>query len=180
MDLRCRRPNLGDLMIMIVALSLGLFVTRERIHGGSPVFPSSSLFLRASDWLFIWSPPWLMAMSLAALMIRLRRPRPGFAELRSQPGMVASSLSSALTGAILAFFCLSRPATAGQTIDRLSYAYQYKIIDNGVLVLGAWSALAMAGCLRRESGWIDGFGVLIGIGWISLWVVTSLPTLLYR
>ena len=41
----------------------------------------------------------------------------------------------------------------------------------GFAVLGIWTASAHTGNLRREPGWIDAMGTMIGISWVILMIL---------
>ena len=125
----------------------------------------------------------LAALSLAMLMIRLRRPRPAWPRLIRQAGLVASlgatvALSVRFCHALLKLLLeyynptMSIPTTSPGP-SRLSWIVcqttQPHLI--GVVVLAAWLVLALGGRRRRERGGIDLGGVAVGLGWVGLLLV---------
>lgn len=176
---RCRRPNLGDLMILIVASAVGLAYTQERIKAGSAPLPSAPPIVQLGDWLFVWFTPWLSMTSVAALAIRLKRPRLNLARLHRQPGMIASLIVTSYLLFLSPFFIvgmIGRP----RLIDWITYTFGGKVIQAGGMIAAVWTILAISRRLRREPGWIDSLGVQIGSWWIGVWLITSMPSLIYR
>ena len=123
------------------------------------------------------SVPMLASWSLALLVIRLRRPRPSRQPLFRQPGMVAGC-AVALAVATNALFCSVQVLLAGLGQSALvdvryygSLAYlccqTFQGGPIGLAVLASWTILALSGRWRREPGWIDRAGSVLGGIWIA-------------
>ena len=118
-------------------------------------------------------------LSLAFLAIRLRRPRPTLRRIMTQPGSVAA-LTAIVVG-VGSFLCEGarlgvRFAMTGKPPTSFSWWKECSLASEhvGLVVAATWIILAMARRWRREPGWIDGIGILIG----SLWLMVSLVFLL--
>ena len=180
-----RRPNLGDAMILVVAAALAMAITKQTdawphpIRIGEVTIGSyDSEALRATVWITKWISPWLVTLAVAVLVIRFRQPRPVSRRILCQPGALASTLGilALILGGLVS---LARPALnimfrlggfPGPNVnnqlglgDILADATSY----GGTLILGSWLTLALAGRFRREPGWIDGLGIVVGSCWIT-------------
>ncbi len=179
-----RKASTGDVMLLIVALAVGLAVSLRPLSDMGEwygmITPSSR-----SDLLGWWTafvlklPPqflliqggvqllfcFIIPLTPALLVARLRQPRPSLRRLACQPGFVASLALcvAAVVGIDLEFFNLI-------TIPPLIAS-----ILPGLAVLCSWLALLTMGRWHSESGWIDRTGRLLGAFWLatipwSLWV----------
>ncbi len=102
----------------------------------------------------------LVAVTPALLLIRLRRPRPGWRALMRQPGFVA------VVAAVVGFWAFWYGGYYGVPVPRPS-------ILSGSAVLLAWAFLAATGLREREPGWVDRAGRLVGFVWIALGTITA-------
>ncbi len=117
----------------------------------------------------IWMPPVMIPTMMGALAVRLRGPRPSFRRLMRQPGAVASLLGvSVLTMRLI--------LSSHNGLNWFAYRLRSSGADIGLSVAAGWAALALAGAFRRERGWIDGFGSIIGAVWSLLWLASYIPT----
>jgi len=120
-------------------------------------------------WAFYVSPlP--MAWTLAALVLRLRSPRPSMRRLMHQPGAVASTAATMmiLIGAIHYLLDLHK-ASWHET------PFEYTVFSLGCGVGAAWLILALGMCWRAERSCIDRLGRVLGVYWIAM-----VPLVLFR
>jgi hypothetical protein len=187
-----RRPNLGDAMILIVAAALAMAITKQvdarppfiLVIGAVPISAFGSEAMGATLWIVKWISPWLVTLAGALLVIRCRQPRPRLRRIWRQPGALASTLGI-LALIFVGLVSLGRPAFLFLILllggfpgpytnppmglaDILGDATFY----GGTLILGSWLTLALAGRFRREPGWIDGLGILVGSCWITAHLIS--------
>jgi len=111
--------------------------------------------------------PTAAALTVAFLLIRLRRPRPRFRRLMRQPGMAAgiAAASAMMVGVLLipaVFALVGVPAWEG-----LYRGWFLTIFEPaGGAVAAVWLFLALARVGRPEAGWIDRLGRALGGFWI--------------
>jgi hypothetical protein len=141
--------------------------------------------------------PFLLALTPAVLVMRLRRHRPRWRRLIRQPGMAAScaALIPIATGPIglrqFTWFLEhpDPPMTGGIDGDRIAFGDFISVLPLGEIygsygsvaglwVLGAWLVLWPSGRRRPEQSWIDRPGRLFGIGWLSILAISSLAFLM--
>jgi hypothetical protein len=177
-SMAARKFGVADAMILVaglgLALGVGLRLLIELGHAvyyfwqtiaayGSPFYANRPKFWRA--WVAIsWSSVmfyglrvfeiFLVSMTPAFLLVRLRRPRPPIVALLRQPGTVAGLAMSFgqlyVTGWLhLLFF--------GRLLDSTVTA-----ISVGATVAVAWTLLALSRKWKGEPGWVDRMGRLLG------------------
>jgi hypothetical protein len=159
-------------MILVAAVAVSLGMTRGTFPLITPwAFRSIDgiILVNQAFW------PWPLALTIACLAIRLRKPRPGFHQLSGQPGLVACE-------SLLVFGSISFPVTAIYQMQiqpsRPLGALQMVLVQffqtfAGFIVIVAWGFLALSGRWRREPGWIDGMGMALGFYAIVLSILTS-------
>jgi hypothetical protein len=169
-----RRFNLGDAMILIAATAVGLGLMRtfafEVIRDQRPINPRLDTFgsrvVMQVALAAVVLTPLLAMLSVAVLILRLRRPRPLLRKLTRQPGMVASL--AATIGVVLGLVVF------------LAYVYRVLIGDfesfgEGVImgafpiayaVAAAWGVLAIQKRWRAERHWLDRLGRVLGAAWL--------------
>jgi hypothetical protein len=86
-----------------------------------------------------------------------------------QPGMAASTLALIFLSLIFVIH-LAHRLGRGQVPDNEGFSsagVMIRAIANTAcpFIVGGWIGLLLFGRLRRERGWIDGFGILVGIFW---------------
>jgi hypothetical protein len=185
---QCRKCTLFDTMIMVAAAAISLWLSKshydqliraDAYQFAGTLIPWSGRWLLAySEWLKGWGFCWLVPCSWAFLVIRLRPPRPGLRRLLQQPGMAAIAqvgLFMAITGALCAARKVLLPASG--TSYYLGYRLEALTVQGGLMALSAWLVLALSGRCRRESGWIDHTGTVLGICWIGAWLTRYLGML---
>ncbi len=183
-----QRPfRIADAMVLIAALFVALAWDRAAVLRtlAEVLYRLKSLFhLSFSFWGFAFDTaavvllliPFLVVGSLSVLALRLQRPRPGLRQLLQQPGAVACALATlAIVPAgimvLVTHFFSGRP---------LAYAWARAVDDLkpesltvvaaliGFAVLVAWIVMRSKRQWRPEASWIDGFGRLLGWGWIAM------------
>jgi hypothetical protein len=169
---QCRHFSLADAMVLTGALGLALgylrMVAPGMVHsysylGFRPALPRAYIL-----WMWI-GPVFLSAGSLAFLVLRLLPPRPARHRIARQPGLIAS-VSVTVAVAVVTAFELAKMAShhALAGINSLgAFFAEY----SGFVVLGSWLTLILGGRWRREPGWIDLGGTMIGFGWLVTWLV---------
>jgi hypothetical protein len=164
---KCRRFSVLDMMILIVAGSIGLAITRPAF-----LFMGQDLARLKIPVLDSW-PAWkgflfgpnrfamnltffcnvillnfLFWFFLAFLVIRLRRPRATFRELVRQPGFAGAGSVVLAVLAAVALIPLGLPRIGGQIVILSA-------------VPTAWLVLILRRTWRPEPGWIDRFGRVV-------------------
>jgi hypothetical protein len=169
------RPfTLGDAMILIVALALGLAIARTSIGRIANAFLTiaQSHFRtlagavqlgRALDIVLI---NFLFFLLPAFLILRLKRPRPHLRVMMGQPGFVGCAAVVAVVVVAVPLFLLA-PSGLGQLF--IESAAQV-VLPSAVPL--AWVWLIARSRWNPEPSWIDRTGRIVG----ALWMV-SLPAL---
>ena len=173
-----------DAMILIAATAAGLGVTRDwaepffmdmlRVYEVPPV---SGLVNTAGAVL----TPITFYWTIAAVGIRLRRPRPSLRRLGRQPGLVACL--AVILEALIHFFLtrywvlFSGKARPGEVSTLLMNLSPPHLVAPAVAV--AWVVLAVSGRWRPDPGWIDRLGRSVGFAWLALLVILIVRTMLY-
>ncbi len=161
------RPfNIGDAMILIAALAVGLALARygpgEWMGAGS--FWSYRIHKFVADPLALV----MVAVAMAIIPIRLRRPRPRWLRIMSQPGMAAAcAVAIAFVCAALAWSSHAISSPTGWLTNQ-PFARFWRINSGliGNAVAGSWLALAIGGRWRPEPSWIDRLGRALGCFWL--------------
>ena len=122
--------------------------------------------------------PMMISATLLTLAFRLRKPRPRWRRLASQPGLVASLVTGLALVAGYVFACalyairppFQRAGFFTSPVDDMlictfSYAWA-PLAGFGVVV--AWGLLAIMGRWRAEASWIDRLGRAVGVASIAL------------
>jgi hypothetical protein len=181
---RCRRPNLGDLMIFVLVIALG--IACQRYTMGTESNPMMSLTGFVAHWIEEQLAPWMAVLTWTALAIRLRKPRPTLRRTCRETGAIASILVVSL--AIIQGSLILLPVIVRGRNDIPSLLHKlgsrgfhegflvnfwFSLDDSaGAVVAGGWAAAALAGRLRRPRGWIDVLGTFLGIGWVAIYFIT--------
>jgi hypothetical protein len=182
-----RKVNLGDAMILVVAIAVSVAIAARPISSLGQLFsmihPASH-----SDWLSWWhalarkqGPQFhliqcyiemlfcLMApLTLALVVARLRQPRPSYRLLACQPGFVACAVLclAAVIEVDLSFLQLATlPILVG-------------IVLPDAAVFFSWLVLLATGRWQPEASWVDRTGRFAGVFWMAatcwlLWVAVS-------
>ena len=185
-----RRFGLADLMILVVATAVGLVPLRNhwdelgvnqvglniqiRAVGGWGVaaFEKIGLYTGCIS-------PMLLSLTIAALVLAARRPRPPLRRLVRRPGVV--SCLAALAGfayaatLVLAGYLEHRHVVNLQVgkYQDIWMGWQYLARfagpqNAGMATLGAWLAALCYGIPRPSADWRDRLGRAMGAGWLLL------------
>ncbi len=170
---RCRRFTLGDAMILVAAVAVGLAISRFGIEfmwrdlsriqvprldtwmaWKNFLFGPNQLAINATRFANLIVLNNLVWLVLAVVLIRLRRPRPPLRALWRQPGFAACA--SPVVGFAV---CL----LASLVIPESPVAS--KVFGGGLVAVGPLSWLILRGTRtwRAEPGWIDRLGRVIGL-----------------
>jgi hypothetical protein len=188
-----RRFTLLDGMIAVGAVALWLGQRRYWWYTDEYAWSSLRSYLfRPVPWsknqldailgnLLPLATPMVISATVAALALRLRKPRPRWHRLSSQPGLVASLVTAlallAGYGFACALYAIRPPFTrAGfltspeddMFIGTFAYAWA-PLAGFGVVV--AWGLLALGGRWRAEASWVDRLGRSIGVASIALGLI---------
>ena len=97
----CRKLTLLDAMVMVAASAISIYLSKlhhEDLIGANGDQWRGNLALWSGTWLLAyaggikgWTVCWLVPVSWAFLLIRLRQPRPRLRRLLQQPGMADPS-----------------------------------------------------------------------------------------
>ncbi len=168
-DQRQRRPfRVGDAMILIIALALGLALARPAIFSlafkirsvpvnyfrtlGNALTLARNLNIIVLSFLFFLLP--------AFVIVRLKRPHAPLRSLICQPGFAACAPPCAVFLASLPFAFLGVPGPAGRIID-----FSSRVLLTAAAPL-AWVCLIATRRWNPEPSWIDRFGRVLGVLWM--------------
>ena len=198
------RPfRLTDAMILVIAAAVGLSVNRLNWPGfldrwWQPLDAHDSIE-RVLDLLM----PHIAAVTVAALLMRMRYPRPPYSQLSRQPGTVACAVAlvvllviacwagiTTATGRVFEFsehVIAPGPHTSGGFVPLNPYNARFLVACGdriGFAVAGAWLSLWLSRRWRPEKTWIDRFGRSLGWLWLIvtsvLWLRCYNPNLILR
>ena len=184
-----RRFNLGDLMILTIALAVGLApavgVVSHIAESFAKIPPGGRSFWYFDDLEWWWDGvvkrlgprSWVVSgvvelllclvapLAPALVVARLRRPRPTLRQMACQPGFVACAV-----------ICMALFVGMELTILRVGLIPPPVLMATpGALVGTAWLALAVTRRWRSEANWLDRGGRFVGVLWIVLfpWMIWS-------
>jgi hypothetical protein len=169
---RSRRFGLGDVMILIAALALGLALAGPAfiiIADGIRSAPRNHFrtfagAVQLGRFLNIIVLNFLFFFIPACLILRLRRPRPPLRTLVHQPGFAACAAPVAVVLAALPLAFFTPSGLAEQVIAIGGQALSVAAVPL------AWLSLIATRRWAPEPSWIDRLGRILGV----LWTV-SLP-----
>jgi hypothetical protein len=187
-----RRPfTVLDELILIIPLAVAIVVTVAFLSHENPL---SAYRGQASIWLVLdWVPVVLLGLvpryaalgMVALLVLRLRRPRPGWRRLSRQPGAVACAAATAalLAGGVLVlsrYMSMANPIGSNPVNIPLVHMpnelawgpHDWPILESRIppAVVSAWFVLALCGRWRAEPSWMDRTGRVFGSFWVGLWM----------
>jgi hypothetical protein len=165
---RCRPFGLGDAMILIVALALGLAVAGPGIiiiADGIRTIPHKQFRTLAGAvslgrFLNIIVLNFLFFLIPACLILRLRRPRPTLRSMIGQPGFAACAAPIAFFLAFLPLELLPHSGFARQVMEITAQVF----IATAVPL--AWVILIATRRWVPEPSWIDRSGRILGALWM--------------
>lgn len=176
-----RRFGVMDTVILVAALAVAAASIRPLVQFGTGMvgffeecFPSvkrtayTEVALNAVE-------PWLAALTVAFIVIRLRRPRPPFRRLVRQPGMAAclAVLSLMAVNCLAAGVALAILGTPREE-EALYLQFVTPLFrETGGGVLAVWFVMVLAGVCRPEPGWVDRAGRLLGLCWVVMFLAST-------
>jgi hypothetical protein len=184
----CRKLALSDTMILLVGTAVWLAMGahlggllsamlvglgRDVAANLSHVFIHWSIFWNAIHFHFVNSVSYFMQLSFTFLLsmtpaffvVRLKRPRPGVSKLLGQPGMVAA--------VAMIFGLLWVTGSLYRLFPELNTMTTAPIAVGGSVAL-AWILLVLSRNWRPERGWIDRMGRFLGYAAIVNALVAAL------
>jgi hypothetical protein len=153
---RCRPFKLIDAMILVAAAAVWMAVMRPRWNqflmvwtasGKEPSWQSYIGIVQGGLSLALWM------LTLAYLVMRLIPPRPLRADLLRQPGMLFLGVMIALLILLMLLSPFVRLVPPTNVLIALAIGLP-------------WLAVSRRFRSRAESGWIEGIGRSVGVGWI--------------
>jgi len=118
--------------------------------------------------------PWVLTLSVAILVLRLRAPRPRWRRLVRQPGFVACGMVTAWLIIMLVSGLVGAPDARRWIQPGFGLDLVGSTSVAGVLILGAWTLLYVGGFWRPEKSRLDRAGRILGASWIALVLVLYL------
>lgn len=126
------------------------------------------------------SLPVLLALTLGAVVVRARRPRPSWRRVMRQPGATAClvalvwfTLAVAVLGGVVALIYLKPGSDSpreplGEIAAGILVLLTFCTAPVAASVLVSWLVMAIQRGWRCERSWIDRFGWLLGCGWMLI------------
>jgi hypothetical protein len=193
---RCRPFTVLDAMILVAATAVGIWLgrsTQDFVTSDWPVVEwpdywgkDAGTAYQETRWFLhrvsLAALPVAWPWTLALLVLRLRRPRPPVRRLIRQPGFAAGVAVTVVTAAIalggfstLAELTLWGVGRRGHGI--YDFVFGHLCDDRpqpcGPAVASAWGVLAVGRMCRREPGWIDRTGAVLGAYWVVNLILES-------
>ncbi len=191
---RCRPFTVLDAMILVAATAVGLW-------GGNLVW-----FVLGTNWESLFGDlgdvrnfgyihacltgiafaamPVMWVWTLTMPLLGLRRPRPTLRRLCRQPGF-AACVAVFITTTIIALSCLASEAHSLKPNYRArletelvnNLGWDFVTAPFGFVVAGVWVLFALGKMSRRDPGWFDRTGRVLGAYWVVELVLslTRLP-----
>ena len=177
-----RRLNLVDGMILIAGSAACFLLTRYYLEAVYPELVRRVRYAGANPfWLDCYvveclkvGTLWLGVFSPLILLIRLRQPRPDFADLLRQPGTVANGAATLIVGLGIVQWWLIAVITGeglGSFLYRVSFAHG--LTHSGAAVVVAWTLLVLSRQWSPERTEIDRAGRFLGVCWIITWLAAT-------
>jgi hypothetical protein len=168
-----RRFGLFDVMILIAAIATAIGICRAlqpswRVDSKTP---ARMVYFYSIRYGTTYILPFLVSLTIAHVIIRLRRPRPLRERLMSYAGTVASVAAASVIA--LESVASSILWLIGTRSDFLPNPIAIGMAPNpGFAVIGGWIGLIASGRWSTEKTWIDRVGQVIGLLWVGVIVVT--------
>ncbi len=175
-----RKFTILDAMILVAAVACGLAMSRAVDPAWYDGAHTQNWFGRITDGPVRVSAalPYLIALTPAVLLMRIRCPRPRWRRVMRQPGMAACSAAMVpIVVALLRLQCRGWPLATSTPFGMEKIwdpLYWDCAFDAGLWVVAAWLALALSGRRRSEPSGIDRLGRLVGAGWLMVLAVRLL------
>jgi|SRR5579864_3783320 len=167
---RCRRFTVLDGMILVAATAAGFGLWRAAFFDPSRKSPAIWVpepLLSTTALLYVSATPIIATEMIGYLVIRFRKPRARFRRIMGQPGMVACV--TALGFLVIGTMVLCRRLWPFWNLREREDVVLLEFASSpvGMAVLVAWAVQALSQRWRRERGWIDSLGMILGIYWIG-------------
>jgi len=184
-----RKFTLLDAMIITAAVGIGLFVVRDINADWSGVTPTKlgGTINLLSAYTHPINPV-MLAVTLSALVISIRRPRPSIRRVLRRPGTIACFGAIAVTllesvQGILCDWTMSFD-DANDNISEFVRNCSFEDLHNtlwgvywglptriGHTVTVLWLVLIISGRWHPEPNWIDRMGRILGVFWILVGIL---------
>jgi len=174
------RFSLAYILLFVVATAFGLAGLRA-VHdnnfftkGGYQNAPRARMEV---ERVAVYSSPVLIAWTFLALFQVLWRPWPSLRSAVGQPGFVACIAAvAAMIDAALYFVARAIKDKGVPPNYSVSYFNATVTLTEtaGMIVIGAWLALVLAGRGRPGLSWPDRFACLVGLCWLFIFVIHHL------
>jgi hypothetical protein len=164
----CRPFSIADAMIFIAATACSFFLLRtlseQELWDTDPKSELGPKIASNIDMACAIASAFAMSWTIAWLIVRIRRPRPSRRYLCRQPGMVAC-LSASLAMLIYSAWEIGINIFHGSSSCYVGMLFWFTE-RIGIAVMATWFVFAVGGLMRRERGWIDRSGTLLGSFWV--------------
>jgi hypothetical protein len=156
------RLNLWDTMVAVLIIAVGLAIGRLAFPGLDPRWPIPPRYrlFGVIERIHAVVYPCLAALTVGFLPLQMKRSRPAWRRLLTQPGVVACSIAivQLTEGAMLASLAKTSPRTFAIALSPAI----------GISIAAAWLLLAFNRCWKLEAGWDDRIGRALGVCWIAM------------
>lgn len=163
-----RRFTLRDILILILAIALGLWLLRAVVLNGPLVFgPDYALtwFGRVNVSLLV-----LMTTQLGVLVLSLMPPRPRLRRLARRPGFLAGiAVASVVACQTVQDLPSFRPGNAVWLNNYLLSIGGAGPMASVILLL--WLVGSLRGLDWRRPEWVELLGRTLGVTWILAWII---------
>jgi hypothetical protein len=179
-----RRLTMLDILVLVAATAVGLASARLYPAGQDLRDSTHPLNDRIIYSIYLASNvtvPFLLAWSVADLILCFRGPRLPLRRLARQPGAIAAFVATAVGVFHLAMdiaSVASHPRYAMPFVARVKMMICNVPMVIAPGVFGAWMTLALCGLWRADRSWLDRFGRVLGLAWIGLSLALYARTIL--
>jgi hypothetical protein len=163
-----RKFTLLDGMVLIAAVALGCGVLKSAgisVDGLKSILSNKSDLGYSGVFVFL-TVPIAVPLTVATVVLRLRKPRPPRRRLTRQPGLVVCSVASVVAAPMASVLAVIISKLADTSDATIVIAGATALLV-GVAVIASWMTLVLNRNFRPERSWIDRFGRLLGFYWIA-------------
>jgi hypothetical protein len=164
-----RRFLISDGMILIAATAIGIALTRailpelDKLRTGSPPGLRSYFLVQYALTVVI---PTLSALTLALLLLRLKKPRPRLRRVFLQPGAAACAVATCVM-TLETILQLALRAVGSRAMP-FQFTFMGYAGPASFAILGGWLSLALTVRWRPEPSWLDRAGRAAGATWLVI------------
>jgi hypothetical protein len=168
-----RGLTVRDAMILVAAAAVGALgyrvnyavMTERGFHLGDPEFD-------VQKWAILTAPG-LAALTAGLITARLLPPRPTRCELFRQPGFAAGCVALVVVaGRFVEYVLIDRLIEFDDWFLAMEWIGATEQV--AVCIAITWPALALAGCLKAERGWIDRALRALAMVWVLAGIAARL------